>query len=91
MERGKQMMAPLGLVHLSATSGESALPESTGPTGKRSASKDARSVWKGGKTVKSYLSLPMSDKSPLFVSALELLAHATELYSRGRTRNYKFL
>src|SRR5262249_222326 len=26
--------------------------------GKRSASKDVRSVWKGGKTVKSYLSLP---------------------------------
>ena len=46
------------LVHLSAGNGESALPESTGPTGKRSAPKDARSVWKGGKTVKSYLSLP---------------------------------
>ena len=49
---------PPRLVHLSAGNSESALPESTGPTGKRSASKDARSVWKGGKTVKSYLSLP---------------------------------
>ena len=29
--------------------------------GKRSASKDARSVWRGGKTVKSYLSLPARD------------------------------
>ncbi|MBI5565154.1 MAG: hypothetical protein HY870_09670 [Chloroflexi bacterium] len=33
----------------------------------------------------------MSDKSPLFVSALELLAHATELYASGRPRNYKFV
>jgi hypothetical protein len=40
---------------------ESALSESTGPTGKRSASKDACSVWKGGKTAKSYLSLPKMD------------------------------
>jgi hypothetical protein len=45
-------------VRLSVGNDESALAESTGPTGKRSASKDARSVWKGGKTVKSYLSLP---------------------------------
>jgi hypothetical protein len=45
-------------VHLSATQGESALPESTGPTGKRSARKRACSVWSGGKAAKPYLSLP---------------------------------
>lgn len=33
----------------------------------------------------------MSDKSPLFVSALELLAHATELYIQGNERKYKFV
>jgi uncharacterized protein YutE (UPF0331/DUF86 family) len=33
----------------------------------------------------------MSDKSPLFVSALELLAHATELYTTGHARRYKFV
>lgn len=33
----------------------------------------------------------MSDKSPLFVSALELLAHATELYASGHSRKYKFV
>lgn len=33
----------------------------------------------------------MSDKSPLFVSAVELLAHATELYSQGNERKYKFV
>ena len=33
----------------------------------------------------------MSDKSPLFVSALELLAHATELYAGGHPRKYKFV
>lgn len=33
----------------------------------------------------------MSDKSPLFVSALELLAHATELYASGHTKKYKFV
>ncbi len=33
----------------------------------------------------------MSDKSPLFVSALELLAHATELYASGHPRKYKFV
>jgi hypothetical protein len=32
----------------------------------------------------------MSDRSPLFVSALELIAHATELYAQKRPRNYKF-
>lgn len=33
----------------------------------------------------------MSDKSPLFVSALELLAHATELYASGHSKKYKFV
>jgi hypothetical protein len=33
----------------------------------------------------------MSDKSPLFVSALELLAHATELYASGNPKNNKFV
>lgn len=33
----------------------------------------------------------MSDKSPLFVSALELLTHATELYASGHPRKYKFV
>ena len=33
----------------------------------------------------------MSDKSPLFVSAAELLAHATELYTQGNERKYKFV
>lgn len=33
----------------------------------------------------------MSEKSPLFVSAIELLAHATELYTQGHERNYKFV
>jgi uncharacterized protein YutE (UPF0331/DUF86 family) len=33
----------------------------------------------------------MSDKSPLFVSALELLSHATELYAAGHPRKYKFV
>src|SRR5262249_7900699 len=36
----------------------SALPESIGPTGKRSARKRACSVWSGGKAAKPYLSLP---------------------------------
>src|SRR5438105_2300648 len=49
---------PQRLVHLSAAHGESALPESTGPTGKRSAGKRACSVWSGGKAAKPYLSLP---------------------------------
>src|SRR5215510_5019056 len=49
---------PQRLVHLSAAQGESALPESTGPTGKRSARKRACSVWSGGKAAKPYLSLP---------------------------------
>lgn len=33
----------------------------------------------------------MSDKSPLFISALELLAHSTELYAAGQPRKYKFV
>jgi len=33
----------------------------------------------------------MSDKSPLFVSALELLAHAIELYASGQSKKYKFV
>jgi hypothetical protein len=33
----------------------------------------------------------MSDKSPLFVSALELLAHAVELYASGHSKKYKFV
>lgn len=33
----------------------------------------------------------VSDDSPLFVSALELLAHSTELYRQGSERKYKFV
>jgi uncharacterized protein YutE (UPF0331/DUF86 family) len=33
----------------------------------------------------------MSDKSPLFVSAMELIAHATELYTLEKPRKYKFV
>ena len=33
----------------------------------------------------------MSDDSPLFVSAIELLAHSTELYTQGNERKYKFI
>ena len=33
----------------------------------------------------------MSDKSPLFVSAIELLAHAIELFDAGQERKYKFV
>lgn len=33
----------------------------------------------------------MSDKSPLFVSALELLAHATELFAQNKAKKYKFV
>src|SRR5262249_12998922 len=52
---------PSRLVHLSVSNGESALPESTGPTGKRSARKRACSVWSGGKAAKPYLSLPYGE------------------------------
>jgi hypothetical protein len=44
------LVAVAGSLHKRAASNHHA--------GKRSASKGARSVWKGGKTVKSYLSLP---------------------------------
>jgi hypothetical protein len=43
--------------------GASALSESTGPTGKRSARKRACSVWSGGKAAKPYLSLPGREQS----------------------------
>lgn len=33
----------------------------------------------------------MSDDSPLFVSAIELLAHSTELYTQANERRYKFV
>ena len=33
----------------------------------------------------------MSDKSPLFVSALELLAHSTELFAQKNAKKYKFV
>jgi hypothetical protein len=58
---------PLRLVHLSVSNGESALPESTGPTGKRSARKRACSVGSGGKAVKLYLSLPKYEIQPFSV------------------------
>ena len=33
----------------------------------------------------------MSDKSPLFISAVELLAHSIELFTQGNERKYKFV
>ncbi|MCH7764755.1 MAG: hypothetical protein IIB95_13640 [Candidatus Marinimicrobia bacterium] len=33
----------------------------------------------------------MSDKSPLFISALELLAHSTELFAQKNPKRYKFI
>lgn len=33
----------------------------------------------------------MSDKSPLFVSSMELIAHAVDLYTDGNERKYKFI
>ncbi len=33
----------------------------------------------------------MSDKSPLFVSALELIAHATELFAQNSPKKHKFI
>jgi hypothetical protein len=33
----------------------------------------------------------MSDTSPLFISSIELLAHATELFSTGNEKKYKFV
>jgi hypothetical protein len=79
MERGKQMTAS-GLVHLSIGNDESALAESTGLTGKRSASKDARSVWKGGKTARSYLSLPYRPSN--FFRSTRLLLQGLTLEKR---------
>ena len=35
--------------------------------------------------------VPVSDDSPLFVSAIELIAHSTELYTQGNERKYKFI
>jgi len=33
----------------------------------------------------------MSDKSPLFISSVELLAHSMELFAQGQERKYKFI
>jgi hypothetical protein len=33
----------------------------------------------------------MSDKSPLFVSSLELIAHSTELFAQKNSKKYKFI
>ena len=33
----------------------------------------------------------MSDDSPLFVSSLELLAHATEIFAQKNPKKYKFV
>jgi hypothetical protein len=33
----------------------------------------------------------MSDDSPLFVSAIELIAHSVDLYSKGKEHTYKFI
>lgn len=33
----------------------------------------------------------MSDKSPLFISSIELLAHSIELFTQGNERKYKFV
>jgi hypothetical protein len=60
-------------VHLSVGNGESALPESTGPTGKRSARKRACSVWSGGKAAKPYLSLPGREQSCPATRRLDML------------------
>jgi hypothetical protein len=58
---GKADDGPSRLVRLSVGDDESALPESTGPTGKRSAVKVARSVWGRGKAARPYL-LPQLDR-----------------------------
>ena len=54
----KAEAGPQRLVHLAVGNDASALPESTGPTGKRRARKRACSVWSGGKAARPYLSLP---------------------------------
>src|SRR5438874_11151750 len=33
----------------------------------------------------------MSDKSPLFVSSLELIAHSTELFAQKQPKKFKFV
>jgi len=53
----KAEAGPQRLVHLAVGNDASALPESTGPTGKRRARKRACSVWSGGKAARPYLSL----------------------------------
>jgi hypothetical protein len=50
-------MTAFGLVRPAVGDDKSARSEYCGPTGKRSARKLACSVWSGGKTVRSYLSL----------------------------------
>src|SRR5262245_7161716 len=74
--------SPLRLVQLSVGNDESALPESTGPTGKRSARKRACSVWSGGKAARPYLSLPGwvtigSTRQPTASSVRSCLASAS--------------
>ncbi len=46
----------LRLVHLAVATGASALPASTGPTGKRRARQRACAVWSGGQAAKPSLS-----------------------------------
>jgi hypothetical protein len=33
----------------------------------------------------------MSDKSPLFVSSLELIAHSAEIFAQKNSKKYKFI
>ena len=58
----KAEAGPQRLVHLAVGNDASALPESTGPTGKRRARKRACSVWSGGKAARPYLSLPSGNR-----------------------------
>src|SRR6516165_5695310 len=58
----KAEAGPQRLVHLAVGNDASALPESTGPTGKRRARKRACSVWSGGKAARPYLSLPPGNR-----------------------------
>ena len=50
-------MTAFGLVRSAVGNDKSARSKYSGPTGKRSAGKLARSVWSGGKAVRPYLSL----------------------------------
>ena len=78
-------------MHLSVGDGESALPESTGPTGKRSARKRACSVWSGGKAAKPYLSLPHRITSHIKLCVLALLLErAAEIRVGDTWRNLRF-